>query len=140
VVVDSLIMEESPTVVTVAPRVSLDSGGGFLVAEGTAQQPVSGVWGAAPRGSIEEWEGLVVAWFDQSFAADSKMVLVDGEDRPKGIRKAQAAKGGAVPMALRSSVAPCKSAIRHTCVAPGEAIEGKLQGPVRVISAWTSSH
>jgi hypothetical protein len=150
-------------------------------AEGTAQQPVSGVWGAAPHGSIEDWEGLVVAWFDQGFAADSKLVLVDSEDRLTGIRKAQAARGGDVPMALRSSVAPCKSAVRHTCVAPGEAIlrfaplrrqqspgseerwgtavtvvlleggkpvsrttsvqlEGKLQGPIRVISAWTSSH
>jgi len=149
--------------------------------EGGAQQPASGVWGAAPHGSIEEWEGLVVAWFDQSFAADNKVVLVDSENRLNGILKAQTAKGGTVPLALGSSVAPCKSAIRQTCVAPGEAIlrfapvrrqqwsgseerwgtavtvvlleggmlvsriisvqlEGKLEGPVRVISAWTRSH
>jgi hypothetical protein len=38
VVVDTLIMEESPTVVTVAPRVSLDSGGGFLVADEAEHQ------------------------------------------------------------------------------------------------------
>jgi hypothetical protein len=38
VVVDTLIMEESPTVVTVAPRVSLDSGGGFLVADAAEHQ------------------------------------------------------------------------------------------------------
>ncbi len=38
VVVDTLILEESPSVVTVAPHVSIDSGGGFLVADPAEHQ------------------------------------------------------------------------------------------------------
>lgn len=38
VIEDSLILEESPSVVTVAPRVSLDDGGGFLVADEAEHQ------------------------------------------------------------------------------------------------------
>ncbi len=54
VVVDSLVLEESETVVTVRPEVSLDLGGGFLVADSREHQ----VRVYSPTGELEQVFGV----------------------------------------------------------------------------------
>jgi hypothetical protein len=94
-----------------------------LVAESAAQQPDTGVWGRGPHKSVAEWQALVISWFEDTFSAASRLVLVQDEATLNGIRNARGGKASsALALELASQAAPCKVAIRYPCVSSREAI------------------